>query len=85
MKIKAEAKPLVWVEDGAGSIIAFTGYMGPWQIDIDFDGEPDERFQAQLNDECESYGEQFPTLEEAKSYCQDESIINGCPQLSLNL
>jgi len=68
--ITAHAKPLVWKKDGSSSIIAYTGYMGPWQIDIDFEGEPEERFQAQLNDEDEGYGESFNTLEGAKAHCQ---------------
>ncbi|HKM06147.1 MAG TPA: hypothetical protein VJ869_04090 [Sphaerochaeta sp.] len=71
MVIKIKAKPLVWEPDGEGTIIAYNGSDGPFQID-EFDDDSITRYQAQRNsiafDDCQ--GDTFDTLEEAISYCQ---------------
>ena len=71
MITKIKVKPLVWEPDGEGTIIAYNGSGGPFQID-EFDDDSITRYQAQRNsidfDDCQ--GDTFDTLEEAKSYCQ---------------
>ena len=70
MVIKIKAKPLVWEPDGEGTIIAYNGSDGPFQID-EFDDDSITRYQAQRNSlDGDCQGEEFDTLEEAKTYCQ---------------
>lgn len=70
MIIKVKAKPLIWEEDGEGTIIAYNGGDGPFQID-EFDDDSITRYQAQRNSiDFDCQGDTFDTLEEAKSYCQ---------------
>ena len=70
MVIKIKAKPLFWEPDGEGTIIAYTGSDGPFQID-EFDDDSITRYQAQRNSiDFDCQGDTFDTLEEAKSYCQ---------------
>ncbi len=69
MVIKIKAKPLVWEPDGEGTIIAYNGDDGPFQID--YDPENEQPYQAQRNSlDGDCQGEEFDTLEEAKTYCQ---------------